>query len=114
MLKGLDGYLSRKGLASPAALEGVALARMTRHDSLDRTVRLRAWEARPEKCTLCQRCILACSDAGANALSLDGLNLEIDAARCDGCSLCTYVCPFQVLELREVAGEPALAGSASA
>ena len=29
MLKGLDAYLSRKGLASPAALEGVALAKLS-------------------------------------------------------------------------------------
>jgi Fe-S-cluster-containing hydrogenase component 2 len=47
--------------------------------------------------------MLACSDAGTNAITLDGLKLQIDAARCDGCSLCTYVCPSHVLELREVA-----------
>ncbi len=52
---------------------------------------------------LCHRCMLARSDAGANAIALDGLNLQIDTARCDGCSLCTYVCPSHVLELREVA-----------
>jgi dihydropyrimidine dehydrogenase (NAD+) subunit PreA len=103
MLKGLDAYLQRKNLPSVTALEGVALAKITRHDALDRTVRLRAREAHPEKCTLCQRCILACADGGANAISMDGLNLKIDPDRCDGCSLCTYVCPTQVLELHDVA-----------
>ena len=103
MLKGLDAYLSQKGMASPEALLGAALAKVTRHDALDRTVRVQAWEAHPEKCTLCQRCFLACSDAGANAISIAGLNLQIDAARCDGCSLCTYVCPSHALELHEVA-----------
>jgi dihydropyrimidine dehydrogenase (NAD+) subunit PreA len=103
MLKGLDAYLSQKGMASPESLVGAALAKVTRHDALDRTVRVQAWEARPGKCTLCHRCMLACSDAGTNAITLDGLNLQIDAARCDGCSLCTYVCPSHVLELREVA-----------
>jgi len=103
MLKGLDAYLSQKGMASPEELVGAALAKVTRHDALDRTVRMRAWEARPEKCTLCSRCMLACSDAGANAISLEGLSLQIDEERCDGCSLCTYVCPSHVLELRVVA-----------
>jgi len=103
LLTGLDAYLSQKGMASPEALLGAALAKVTRHDALDRTVRVQAWEAHPEKCTLCRRCFLACSDAGANAISIAGLNLQIDAARCDGCSLCTYVCPSHALELHEVA-----------
>jgi dihydropyrimidine dehydrogenase (NAD+) subunit PreA len=112
MLKGLDAYLSRKGMASPAALEGVALGKISRHDALDRAARVQAWQAHPEKCTLCQRCVLACSDAGTNALSISGLDLVIDPARCDGCSLCTYVCPTQVLSLRAAAVEPAMAVSA--
>ncbi len=90
-------------MASPQALLGAALAKVTRHDALDRTARVQAWEAHPEKCTLCHRCMLACSDVGANATALDGLNLQIDTARCAECSLCTYVCPSHVLELREVA-----------
>jgi dihydropyrimidine dehydrogenase (NAD+) subunit PreA len=101
MLKGLDAYLSRKGMASPGDLCGAALGKLARHDALDRAVRMQAWEAHPEKCTLCYRCTLACSDAGANAITLEGLDLQIDESRCDGCSLCTYVCPTHVLELRE-------------
>ncbi len=101
LLKGLDAYLAMKGMASPKALLGAALAKVTRHDALDRTVHLQAWEAHPEKCNLCHRCMLACSDAGPDAISIEGLNLQIDLSRCDGCSLCIYVCPSHVLELRE-------------
>lgn len=103
MLKGLDTYLSQKGMATPEALLGAALVKLTRHDALDRTKRVQAWEAHPERCTLCNLCMLACSDAGANAITIDGLNLQIDATRCDGCSLCIYVCPSHTLELRETA-----------
>jgi Pyruvate/2-oxoacid:ferredoxin oxidoreductase delta subunit len=90
-------------MPSPEALLGAVLPKIIRHDALDRTARVQAWEARPEKCTLCHRCMLACSDAGANAITLEGLNLQIDATPCDGRSLCTYVCPTHVLELRAVA-----------
>jgi len=71
------------------------------HGELGRSGPLLAYEAQPERCTLCQRCILACSDGGSNAITIADNNLVIDADRCDGCSLCVFVCPCRVLELKE-------------
>lgn len=101
LIKGLDAYLRRRGFDSVARFRGAALPRLVAHGDLDRSGPLLAYEAQPERCTLCQRCILACSDGGSNAITVADNNLVIDADRCDGCSLCVFVCPCRVLELKE-------------
>lgn len=101
LLKGLESYMKRKGFPSLESFRGAALSKLVAHSGLSRTGPLLAYEARPEKCVLCQRCILACADGGYNAITIEDNSLVIDSARCDGCSLCTFVCPCQVLALRE-------------
>ena len=47
-----------------------------------------------EKCRKCKLCM----KLGCPAISLDGDSVRIDVTQCNGCSLCTGVCPFGAIE----------------
>ncbi len=93
MNTGLLHYLEQKGLASPDELRGRALPRLTSHQALDRTARIRPVLARPGACDGCGRCVVACRDGGYHAIRLSGKSPVFDTASCDGCGLCISVCP---------------------
>lgn len=45
----------------------------------------------------CKKCKM-CMKLGCPAISLDGDTIKIDATQCNGCGLCTNVCPFGAIE----------------
>ncbi|OPX72306.1 MAG: dihydropyrimidine dehydrogenase subunit B [Methanoregulaceae archaeon PtaU1.Bin059] len=99
MQSGLSSYLARKGVSTPDRLRGLALGRLHSHQSLDRAFRVRPTLSTPELCTSCGRCVIACRDGGYHAIALNDGKPEFDHARCDGCSLCSHVCPEGALIL---------------
>jgi indolepyruvate ferredoxin oxidoreductase alpha subunit len=50
-----------------------------------------------ETCTGCKRCL---KSIGCPALSFDteAQVVRVDATMCNGCGLCTHVCPFHAIE----------------
>jgi dihydropyrimidine dehydrogenase (NAD+) subunit PreA len=90
---GLAEYLDRKGFASPAELRGAALARLRTHEGLERGERRYPRLEDTESCVRCGRCVVACADGGYGAIELSGGAIRFDYAKCDGCSLCSHVCP---------------------
>ena len=65
----------------------------------------------PDKCTGCKKCIteIGCPAIGfdqarAGARSKDRGQAFVDASLCNGCGLCTQVCPFKAIELASPAG----------
>ncbi len=51
-------------------------------------------------CTItdaCKKCKL-CMKLGCPAISFDGENIKIDTTQCNGCGLCTNVCPFGAIK----------------
>ena len=46
-----------------------------------------------EKCIECKRCIEACKFGAINE------NLEIEKDECEGCGVCSYVCPANAIEM---------------
>ena len=91
--EGLAGYLAEKGFASAGDLVGRALPRLGAHDDLSRTSRV-VFRIDPETCNRCQACVTACRDGAYQAISGEkGAVPVIAADRCDGCSLCSHVCP---------------------
>ncbi|PKL54835.1 MAG: hypothetical protein CVV31_12455 [Methanomicrobiales archaeon HGW-Methanomicrobiales-2] len=88
MNAGLSGYLADKHVTGVAALKGCALPR-----SVHRFATL----GFSERCTSCGRCVTACRDGGYHAISIADRHVVIDRDRCDGCSLCSYVCPEGVI-----------------
>ena len=99
MADGLADFLRRKQYAGPGGLRGRALARLSRHEALDRAASVRPREARPEECTLCGKCLVACRDGGYQAIAISGRRVRFDLEKCDGCSLCSLVCPRNVIEM---------------
>ena len=51
-------------------------------------------------CIGCSRCVAVCSDSAYSAISMDGKHASVDAAKCDGCGLCTQVCPAGALSMK--------------
>ncbi|MGI6216675.1 MAG: indolepyruvate ferredoxin oxidoreductase subunit alpha [Coriobacteriales bacterium] len=52
----------------------------------------------PDKCTRCRKCI---KEIGCPAISVLDDEVVIDRSLCNGCGLCTYVCPFGAIEVGE-------------
>jgi len=97
MNEGLSEYLSRKRFTGVAALRGRALARIGTHAALSRDERLFASRRFPERCRSCGRCVTACRDGGYHAVSITDREVIIETNLCDGCSLCSHVCPNGVI-----------------
>ena len=100
MNAGLSGYLAEKHLAGPGALRGRALPRIGSHASLSRESSCCAVLEFPDRCTSCGHCVVACRDGGYHAISLRDRQVVIDLSRCDGCSLCSHVCPEGVIVMQ--------------
>jgi dihydropyrimidine dehydrogenase (NAD+) subunit PreA len=100
MNEGLSAYLARKRFAGIGALRGRALPRIVSHAALSRDGVQVAMAGFPDRCIACGRCVTACRDGGCHALSLADRLVVVDRKTCDGCSLCTLVCPEGVLVMR--------------
>ena len=100
LLAGLETYLQRKGIQQIGNITGAAIPKITAREKLDMHWKRQARVVAPEKCTSCAKCLVACSECGQSAIRFADKLVTIDSERCDGCSLCTHVCPQGVLALR--------------
>ncbi|WP_455599531.1 thiamine pyrophosphate-dependent enzyme [Cloacibacillus sp.] len=82
--KGLKVILSRRECAIQAGRHG-----LKKYNNV---------VVKSDKCVGCKKCIV---DSGCAALELDGKKIKIDAAQCNGCTVCTYVCPTKALCVEE-------------
>lgn len=100
MKEELAGYLTKKKISGISDLRGRALPSISRHEELSRKETLVASVGFTERCTRCGKCVTSCRDGGYLAIAMDGREIRIDRARCDGCSLCSQVCPEGVLVMQ--------------
>ncbi len=100
LLKGLEDYLECKDLQNLQEITGAALTKIKAREQLNMQWRIHSTVVAPEKCTHCGRCLISCSESGKAAIRFIDKNISVDINRCDGCSLCTHVCPQGVLALR--------------
>lgn len=105
---GLSSYLERKALISPQALRGLAVAKMKSHEELARAGRKYPSLGLESACVSCGKCEVACEDGGYGAIRILQGKPSFDYAKCDGCSLCSIVCPTRAIHL----GAKAAAGAA--
>lgn len=97
LLAGLSAYLAKKGLTGLSGVHGVAAAKLVAHERLSRRRVVRAGIIDEAACILCKKCITACSDSGYEAIATVQGRITIDENKCDGCSLCSLVCPKQII-----------------
>jgi dihydropyrimidine dehydrogenase (NAD+) subunit PreA len=91
MTEGLSRYLKSKELREVDGLRGLALPKLTSHESLNRNYRVRP-NIDYQTCNNCGLCVIACRDAGSNALQINDSKLTLNDEACDGCSLCINLC----------------------
>lgn len=100
MLKGLEAYMQRKGIKNLSEICGLASRKMVSHESLSRRTVARAEIVDTGACIVCKKCATACSESGYKAIYSAQDSVAIDPDKCDGCSLCSIVCPRQIIEMK--------------
>jgi dihydropyrimidine dehydrogenase (NAD+) subunit PreA len=101
LIDGLREFMQKNGYERVSDFVGLALDAIVSFSELDATRRNFA-SILVEKCSKCYSCITACSDSGFNAISIVDEYPAVDESRCDGCGLCTCVCPQECIEMKEV------------
>jgi dihydropyrimidine dehydrogenase (NAD+) subunit PreA len=90
---GLMGYLEQQGAETLGELRGKALANIVPHARLEYDKRMVS-TIDLATCTKCGKCVISCRDAGYQAIhEAADRTPSIDPEKCDGCGLCTQVCP---------------------
>lgn len=97
MISGLSEYMAEMGFSSLDDFRGAAVKKLTTHNSLSKSETL-VPVLDESACTLCGKCVVACRDGGYQAIGFENKKIAIDRKLCDGCALCTLVCPEKALQ----------------
>ena len=100
MLSGLSQYMKDKGFNSIDDMRGKAIQKLSTHEALSRKSISKPKLIDQAACKACGRCVISCRDGGYQAISLHNKTLSINYEQCDGCSLCSHVCPEHLLGMR--------------
>jgi len=104
MNKGLEKYMAEMGITKASDLVGDLYKRVTSFETLLKKSSSEKVQVNEETCTGCNICVVACDDAGYDALKLKSLLdsnrtggtrkvAEVIYDSCTGCNLCVAVCP---------------------
>jgi dihydropyrimidine dehydrogenase (NAD+) subunit PreA len=96
-LKYLINFMKEQGYDSVGAMVGKALPKVTSWTNLPKLPPVIAY-INPEKCELGKECLIACADAGYQAIRMEKQHLIVDSKKCDGCGLCAVVCGANAVE----------------
>jgi dihydropyrimidine dehydrogenase (NAD+) subunit PreA len=102
--KGLEKYMDEMGISSMDGVIGDLYQRVTSFDTLLKKSSSEKVRIDTETCTGCKLCVVACDDAGYDALVLKAVPApdrthgtrqvaELIYENCTGCNLCVAVCP---------------------
>ncbi|MFW9830802.1 MAG: NAD-dependent dihydropyrimidine dehydrogenase subunit PreA [Candidatus Thorarchaeota archaeon] len=97
LIQNLNAFLERKGYETLEEIIGAALPKITTWTALPKLPPVIA-QIIPEKCQLGKECMVACADAGYQAIRMKGKSLVVNPEKCDGCGLCAVVCESDAIE----------------
>jgi len=100
LLEGTRAYMKEMGFESLDDFRGVAAKKLTSHEALTKD-KTQIPEVNHALCTSCGKCIIACRDGGYQAISFKDKHIHIDGEACDGCALCTLVCPESAIQFHK-------------
>jgi dihydropyrimidine dehydrogenase (NAD+) subunit PreA len=100
LTKNLTEFMTRKGYERLAKVIGNALPKITSWTALPKLPPVVA-HIIPEKCKLGKECLIACADAGYQAIRMEKDKLVVNPDKCDGCGLCAVVCGEDAVEFRK-------------
>ncbi|MDR3565159.1 MAG: NAD-dependent dihydropyrimidine dehydrogenase subunit PreA [Negativicutes bacterium] len=99
LIGGMTDYLHRKHFSSVQELVGKSVNRLTDFAGLKKDSSLVARINRT-LCVNCGLCADVCRDSGYSAIGMKaGEDMVVDSESCDGCSLCTIVCPQKAIRI---------------
>ncbi len=96
-VKNLSNFMEKKGYETLDSMVGKALPNITTWTDLPKLSPVIA-QINTERCELRKECIIACADAGYQAIRMKGTHLVVDPEKCDGCGLCAVVCGADAVE----------------
>ena len=94
---GLLNYLEEKGMKDLNELKNIAIPKITSHEKLNKEHHLYP-NIDNEKCG---KCIKICFESEYHALKKKENIIEVDKTACEGCSLCSHVCPQNAITMVE-------------
>jgi dihydropyrimidine dehydrogenase (NAD+) subunit PreA len=99
LLKGLEKYMAQEGIDSLESIRGKALPHIMTIEDLAKKPPMVA-QVDPEKCINltkggCEKCLDVCFYGAIEFAP----NLKLVSENCDGCNLCTEICPADALKL---------------
>ncbi len=100
LTKNLADFMNRKSYEKVENVIGKALPKITSWTALPKLPPIVAYII-PEKCILGKECMIACADAGYQAIRMEGNKLVVNPEKCDGCGLCAVVCGENAVEFRK-------------
>lgn len=96
---GLSDYLEAKGMDSIKDLKDIAIPKITSHEKLNKDYQLYP-DIDSEKCIKCGKCVKICSESEYHALTKSENAIEVNKDACEGCSLCSHVCPQEAVTMQ--------------
>lgn len=95
---GLLNYLESKGMSDISELKDIAANKITTHEKLNKNYRLFP-VIDNDKCIACGKCVNICSESEHCALSKENNEINLNKDSCEGCSLCSHVCPKEAIKM---------------
>ena len=97
---GLLNYLERKSMNNISELKNIAIPKIISHEKLNKDYHIYP-KIDNEKCGKCGKCVKICSESEYHALKKEENIIELDKNACEGCSLCSHICPQSAITMIE-------------